>query len=171
MEELVFERVYTPAQVQETAQLADTIWHECYTGTISTEQIDYMIQNLQSPLAIAQQMEVEGYEYYLLQKDGQTVGYLGVQPKEGKLFLSKVYLLAQWRGKALTGPIFSFADDLARRRDCTTLWLTVNRHNARAVSAYKKRGFATVREQVADIGGGFVMDDYVMERAVGANAP
>ena len=33
----------------------------------------------------------------------------------------------------------------------------------RAVGAYRRAGFREVRAQVTDIGGGYVMDDYVME--------
>ena len=47
-----------------------------------------------------------------------------------------------------------------RRR---TIWLTVNRRNERAIGAYRRTGFREVRAQVTDIGGGYVMDDYVME--------
>ena len=35
-----------------------------------------------------------------------------------------------------------------------------------AIAAYKKKGFTIVREQKADIGHGFIMDDYVMEKAL-----
>ena len=33
----------------------------------------------------------------------------------------------------------------------------------RAIGAYRRAGFREVRAQVTDIGGGYVMDDYVME--------
>ena len=43
-------------------------------------------------------------------------------------------------------------------------YLTVNRGNAKAIRAYERNGFKVVRTQVTDIGNGFVMDDYVMEK-------
>jgi ribosomal protein S18 acetylase RimI-like enzyme len=42
-----------------------------------------------------------------------------------------------------------------------TIILNVNRFNP-AVSFYEKYGFRTVKEEVIDIGQGFVMDDFVM---------
>ena len=49
---------------------------------------------------------------------------------------------------------------------CDTLILAVNKGNARAIAAYQKHGFA-VRESVrVDIGGGFVMDDFIMARSI-----
>ena len=44
--------------------------------------------------------------------------------------------------------------------------MTVNRNNTGSVAAYEKMGFQKVREQVAEIGGGYVMDDYIMELPV-----
>ena len=45
-------------------------------------------------------------------------------------------------------------------------WLTVNRYNDHTIDVYKHWGFTVAREQCADIGNGFVMDDYVMELEV-----
>jgi ribosomal protein S18 acetylase RimI-like enzyme len=44
--------------------------------------------------------------------------------------------------------------------------LAVNKHNAQAIAAYRKNGFRVADAVVKDIGGGFVMDDYIMELAV-----
>ena len=46
------------------------------------------------------------------------------------------------------------------------LYLTVNRENAGSIAAYLAMGFRKVREQVTDIGEGYVMDDFIMEKAV-----
>jgi hypothetical protein len=55
---------------------------------------------------------------------------------------------------------------MARERGATHLWLTVNKGNA-SVQAYERLGFRIVEAMVIDIGGGYVMDDYKMEKAVG----
>jgi RimJ/RimL family protein N-acetyltransferase len=44
------------------------------------------------------------------------------------------------------------------------LILSVNKRNTKAITAYKRNGFVIVESVVTDIGGGFVMDDYVMAR-------
>jgi len=41
--------------------------------------------------------------------------------------------------------------------------LAVNKRNASAIAAYRKYGFRIVDAIVKEIGGGFVMDDYIME--------
>ena len=37
-------------------------------------------------------------------------------------------------------------------------------NNNHAIEVYKHKGFVVIRKQVADIGNGFVMDDYVFEK-------
>ena len=46
------------------------------------------------------------------------------------------------------------------------IWLTVNKYNDHTIDVYRHRGFQTVRSQVSDIGNGYVMDDYVMEKEI-----
>ena len=41
--------------------------------------------------------------------------------------------------------------------------LTVNRFNADSIAVYQKWGFVTLREEKNSIGGGYYMDDYIME--------
>jgi ribosomal protein S18 acetylase RimI-like enzyme len=56
----------------------------------------------------------------------------------------------------------------ARALGATSLWLQVNRNNAQAIAAYRRNGFDVAREVVVDIGGGFMMDDFVMSKDLGA---
>jgi ribosomal protein S18 acetylase RimI-like enzyme len=42
--------------------------------------------------------------------------------------------------------------------------LQVNKRNVNAIASYRKYGFAVRTSTVDDIGRGFVMDDYVMEK-------
>jgi diamine N-acetyltransferase len=44
--------------------------------------------------------------------------------------------------------------------------LAVNKRNVNAINAYLKHGFRIAEAVVKEIGGGFVMDDYVMEKVV-----
>ena len=57
-------------------------------------------------------------------------------------------------------------EERARALGAHEVWLQVNKRNARAIAAYVKAGFHIASEAVADIGHGFVMDDYFMAKAV-----
>lgn len=89
-------------------------------------------------------------------------GYLGVQPKEdGTLYLSKLYIAKRFRGLGLSRLALDFLFGWCAAKGLRSIWLTVNRHNDGSIAAYEALGMKRVREQAADIGGGFVMDDFV----------
>ena len=56
--------------------------------------------------------------------------------------------------------------ELCKVRSLDKIWLTCNRGNESDLAIYKHFGFIQTREQVSDIGGGFVMDDYILEYPV-----
>ena len=58
--------------------------------------------------------------------------------------------------------MFEYIKDMAKKDGKAKITLTVNRHNHHTIDVYKHFGFETIKEQKADIGNGFYMDDYVM---------
>lgn len=163
-DELQFVPVGSEAQLATAATLAHEIWYEYYVPLIGRAQVDYMVARFQSVPAMAQQMR-EGYEYFLVERGGRSIGYCAVQPRpaEQSLFLSKLYLLAAERGAGTGRRCMEFIEQLARQRGLKLLWLTVNKGNP-AVNAYKRLGFRVAADLVMDIGDGFVMDDFRMEK-------
>jgi ribosomal protein S18 acetylase RimI-like enzyme len=69
---------------------------------------------------------------------------------------------AQGRGSGKAALRLLFAQ--LCKEETPLLRLRVNRKNSRAIRFYQSLGFSTEAEDVLDIGGGFVMDDYVMIR-------
>ncbi|WP_110932867.1 GNAT family N-acetyltransferase [Paenibacillus bouchesdurhonensis] len=159
-------KIDTEKEIASLAHLASEIWHEYFITIISNEQIDYMIEKFQSVPALTDQMTNQDYEYYFMTIQDNPVGYLGVKPEEGKLFLSKFYIQQEHRGKGYASQAMELLVDICRNRNLAAIWLTVNRHNTSTIAVYEKKGFKTVRTQAADIGNGFVMDDYVMEKEI-----
>lgn len=165
---LMFPHVNTAEEIAEVAQLAAAIWREYYVSIITIEQIDYMIGKFQSVPAITDQIHHQGYEYYFIHHDGSAVGYMSARQEEGKLFLSKFYIGKEHRGRSYASQALAFLEQLCKDRNLSHIWLTVNRHNESSIAIYEKKGFRTVREQIADIGNGFVMDDFIMEKEIPA---
>lgn len=162
--ELLFEPVEEDKQILQLAEMANTVWHEHFTSILSIEQIDYMVDRFQSVPALTGQIRQQGYSYFFLVLKGTAIGYTGVRMDEDKLFLSKLYILKDYRKKGYASQTFRFLEDLCREMGKKAIWLTVNRYNADTIAVYKKKGFEVVKTQVADIGNGFVMDDYIMEK-------
>lgn len=186
---LTFEPVETDAQIAEAARVAHDIWFEYWPARIGQAQTAYMVQTMQSEPAIAADIREKGYRYWLLSDEAGThVGYTcalvedytadPVDPAAAKhgaevskralrrLFISKIYLYAPERGKHYASRVIEFYEDLCRAEVVPAMYLTVNRGNDLAIRAYRGRGFETVDVQDADIGGGFVMNDYIMLKEV-----
>ena len=161
-----FHKVKEQEEINVVAELGTKIWHEHYSTILEPAQIDYMVDKFQSANAVALQINDQGYEYYLIKDEDSVVGYIGLVMETDRVFLSKLYIAKEARGKGLASKAFAFITELATSNKKQAIWLTVNRYNSGSIAVYEKKGFIKVREQVSDIGNGYVMDDYVMEMAV-----
>lgn len=150
-------------------RIADTVWRAHYPAIITAAQIDYMLERGYHPDALA---------WFLGRADrGIEIATVGGEPAAfaawfltdtaGEAKLDKLYALPHRQRLGLGGRLIDRCDGLARAAGATTLILNVNKHNAQAIAAYRKHGFAVRESVVVPIGNGFVMDDYVMARAIG----
>ena len=150
-------------EIPNLAKLASEIWHEYWVGKISDEQIDYMLEKFQSVAAISEQIKNENYTYFFIKCNSEIAGYVALSKKEDYLFLSKIYIKKEFRRIGIGAWAFEFVKKFALDNNYKNVRLTVNKYNINSINAYKKWGFRIVDAIVTDIGGGFVMDDYVME--------
>ncbi len=156
--------VKTEEELSLVAELAEKIWHECFIGIISEEQIDYMVEKFQSYNAMKDQVASQDYHYFAVRDDDDICRYIAVKPeKDERFFLSKLYLRKDKRGKGIASKMLERVFEEAKNSGKSKVYLTVNKHNDHAVKVYEKTGFQTVECVVTDIGNGFVMDDFVME--------
>ena len=150
------------ADIRRMTEVAAIVWREANIAFCTPEQVEYMIEMFQSYEAVSGQL-MHGYRYFLVEEDGEILAYFGVQPQGERLFLSKFYILKEHRGKGIFSLGLDYMTDLCRELQLDTIYLTVNRNNTRACEVYLHKGFRIAETAVADIGCGFVMDDYIME--------
>lgn len=167
MTEINFIDVKDDKEIVLLAELARVIWEDHYTPIIGEEQVEYMLEKFQSPNAIKKQIE-GGYRYFIIYYAGDLAGYVGFCPDRDsrKLFLSKFYILAKYRGLGLGRKAMSFVENSARETDMNKIWLTVNKYNSNSIAVYEKMGFVKTSDIVQDIGRGYVMDDFVLEKNI-----
>ncbi|ULC60819.1 GNAT family N-acetyltransferase [Flaviramulus sp. BrNp1-15] len=144
-------------------QLADTIWREHYPTIISIEQIDYMLAKFNSAKAIESQIN-EGSQFYYMVFNRVPAGYLAIKNEDDFLFLSKLYVKKEFRGKKIGKAALQFIDEEAKRYNLKSIQLKVNKYNTKSILAYEKLGFKKVKAMITDIGKGFIMDDYLLEK-------
>ena len=149
--------------IKQLASLAKEIWFEYWPGTLSNEQIEYMVKKFQSQKAIQNQIDNENYTYYFINVNNENAGYFGVSDKKEYLFLSKIYIKKSYRHKGIGTKVFNEIIKITKSINLNKIRLTVNKHNINSINAYNKWGFKTIDSVVENIGNGFVMDDYIME--------
>ncbi len=157
--------VKSRANITIVADLAHTIWTEHYTPIIGAKQVTYMLDKFQSAAAIQDQVQ-SGIRYYLMLYKDEYVGYFSYSINEDFLFLSKFYVLKSARGKGIGKAALQFIEDQVKELELKKIKLTVNKYNSNSINAYEKMGFDNVDAIVQDIGNGYVMDDYVLEKNI-----
>ncbi len=149
----------------ELATTAREIWNEHFLPIIGQAQVDYMLDKFQSEQAIRHQM-AEGVQYIGSYVESKLVGYSCYKLESERLFISKLYVKKEYRGLGVGRAMFDQEVKFAKENGKSAVYLTVNKHNELAINVYKHLGFYEEKSIVTDIGNGFVMDDYIMVKAV-----
>lgn len=162
MKELI--KVQCDKTVETVVTLAKSIWNKHYVPLIGQGQVDYMLEKFQSFTEIKKQTE-SGYSYYILNYNNSPSGYFALKHDRDtkSTFVSKLYVSDNFRGEGLGIYLLDNIKKIAKDSGTNSLWLTVNRHNNNSINWYKNRNFYIKEEAVADIGNGYVMDDYILE--------
>jgi ribosomal protein S18 acetylase RimI-like enzyme len=156
------------ADLPGIAALATAIWRAHYPGIISHAQIDYMLER-RYDLDVMRDEMASGIVYLRATQDGELRGFAAVgrvAPAEAKLH--KLYIHPDHQRRGIGAALMARSEIEAVAMGARQIVLNVNKLNRSAIAAYRKHGF-TVRESIiVDIGGGFVMDDYLMVKSVAA---
>ncbi len=156
--------VKTPEEIRRTSDFASSVYHEYFVdtaGLITTEQVDHMVSLFLTPKAISESID-DGYEFFVLGTIEDPVGFISIKCSDHDMFLSKLYTRKDVRGTGAGRFMLEYLSDLCVERGLGSIWLTCNRENKPSLAFYDHMGFRIERSEDTDIGGGFVMDDYVM---------
>jgi diamine N-acetyltransferase len=144
-------------------ELAMKVWPQTYRSILSDGQIDYMLKLMYSAESLQQQMN-DGAQFIVVYDDAEPVGFASHQEIKPSIYkLHKIYVLTSQQGKGTGRFILDHIIDTIKKNGATALQLQVNRGN-KARYFYEKLGFIIIEEIDLDIGGGYVMDDYIMEK-------
>jgi ribosomal protein S18 acetylase RimI-like enzyme len=147
--------------------LTKKIWPIAYGEILSKAQLDYMIDKFYNETALYELMQ-KGHIFYLAQDDMEKyVGFLSyeINCDPNKTKIHKIYVLPETQGTGLGRQFFELVKEKAIENNQKVIFLNVNKYN-NAIHFYTKLGFRKVKDEVIDIGNGYVMDDYVMEVAI-----
>ncbi|MBS1518106.1 MAG: GNAT family N-acetyltransferase [Bacteroidetes bacterium] len=157
---LTFKEINNDEDIKALSVIAAKIWREYYPPIIGADQVEYMLDLMYSFKSLKKQIREDKNIFTAAYLDGRMAGFISISHKGDKnYFLHKLYIdngiQKKGIGKALLNKVFS-------KIDYETIRLTVNRQNINAVNFYFKNGFKIERVMDMDIGGGYVMNDFVM---------
>lgn len=143
--------------------LAQEIWNDCYKDILSQEQIDFMLNMMYNVEKINEGI-ANGEHWEILKADNEPVGYLHYKDEDQKVFLSKIYLKQAPTYSGLGQVMLEHVIDHAIEANKTSIYLTVNKNNQKAIRFYERNEFIRKKSETFDIGNGYVMDDYIYEK-------
>jgi ribosomal protein S18 acetylase RimI-like enzyme len=170
-------RWMTEQDIPALGALTRRIWNAHYISIITQAQIDYMLEMFYAPDSLAGQL-ARGHRFLLLEKAQAILGFLsvshaseashpllrGTHEGEENFFLHKFYIAQELQGKGIGKAML--AELLTRMPEIKRLRLQVARKNVNSWNFYLKQGFAIEREADFDVGNGYQMQDYVMEKII-----
>jgi ribosomal protein S18 acetylase RimI-like enzyme len=106
----------------------------------------------------------DGCRFIVVYDGTEPVGFAAYQEIKTAVWkLHKIYILASQQGKGTGKFVIDYITKEIQQQGAIALQLQVNRNN-NAKGFYEKIGFVAIEEADFDIGNGFFMNDYVMEK-------
>jgi diamine N-acetyltransferase len=159
-------RLANTDDLKTVERLARDIWPGTYGDILSREQLDYMLDLIYNNATLTDQMLNQHHIFLIVEQDGEPVAfaaYSTIEPGISKLH--KIYVHQKTQGQGIGKQLIDYIVSQLRPQNIHTLRLNVNRQN-KARFFYEKLGFEVVKEEDIDIGKGYFMVDYVMEKSI-----
>jgi GNAT superfamily N-acetyltransferase len=157
-------REATRADIPVIQDIARATWPVCYAEIISPAQIAYMLELMYGTPALEAQFGPKGHRFLLAEQEGAPIGFAGFEHGyngSGRTRLHKLYVLPSVKGSGVGHALLEAALAETRKRGDRAMELNVNKRNS-AMHFYERHGFVVERDEVLEIGQGYVMDDHVM---------
>lgn len=155
------------AQLQIIQELAYSIWPIAYSKILSKEQLCYMMEKFYSLEALIEQMDKRKQVFLLIQEEDEFVGFASyeINIEKRKTKIHKLYVLPKTQGKGFGVELMNEIEKRAIKANDKIVFLNVNRFN-KAQHFYTKLGFEIAFEEDIEIGNGYLMEDFVMEKII-----
>ena len=153
----------TVSDVELIRTLALQIWPKTYEKILDQKQIRYMMELMYSEEALREQIE-KGAQFIIVYNAGFPIGFASYSEIESSVYkLHKIYVLHKQQGRGCGRFVIGQVIADIEPKGASVLRLNVNRYNA-AKGFYEKLGFEVVGSEDVDIGNGYFMNDFVMEK-------
>jgi ribosomal protein S18 acetylase RimI-like enzyme len=155
------------ADIPSIQNIARITWQPTYVPLLGQEQVDYMLEKMYSTAALLEQLS-RGDVFLIAEIGMKEVGFAsyGINDQENYGYkLHKIYVLPEAHGNGVGKLLINEVVDQVRAAGGKSLSLNVNRDN-KAKQFYERAGFKIKETVDIEIGNGFFMNDYVMEKSI-----
>lgn len=156
-----------PADYDIINALAAIIWPHTYSTILSKEQLDFMFEMMYSREAYNSQITEKGHYFLLAEKNDKYLGFASYEPdhKPGITKIHKLYILPDLQRSGVGQALLKAITNYALQNGNKKITLNVNRYNT-ALHFYEAKGFANIAQEDINIGNGYLMEDYIMEKSI-----
>ncbi len=159
---------YTPhvrqislAELEIVRDLALQIWPKCYRSIIAPDHIDSMLSALFDLDTLEQDITEKGHIYWVIRVGHRDVGFASAHLDGTRVWLTKLYILADYRGFGLGKALISAAQDYFA--PAAHMAVCVHKEHDSAVDFCLRSGFSIDREIPFSLGA-YGFTDYVMRK-------
>lgn len=159
--------VVAKSQLEIIKDLAKAIWPDAYSAILSKEQLEFMMEMMYSLDSLENQLKNNNV-FLLVKEENEFLGFASYElnfNNSNKTKIHKLYILPSIQGKGVGKNLIFYIQEIAKKGNNSALILNVNKYN-KAKDFYLHNQFEITDSLVVDIGNGYVMDDFVMEKKI-----
>lgn len=160
-------RVATTEDILLIADIATKTWAVAYKEILTEEQRKYMLEMMYSYDSLQQQMK-NSQSFLVAIYNEEIVGFLSYEVaynNRNVLKIHKYYVLPSIQGKGVGSSLLQHVETIATSQNIEIITLNVNRFN-KTIQHYLSKGFEITKSEDIDIGNGYLMEDFVMEKNI-----
>ena len=155
--------------IETIIEIAHQTWPSTYSDILSTDQINFMVDLMYNGKTLLSQMNNE-IHFFLIVDDELPFGFtsyeiMGKECDKPYAKVHKLYVLPSHQGKKGGKLLLDHISKEMVSKNVFSMQLNVNKFN-KSVAFYQHYGFYIAKEMILDIGQGYVMDDFVMEKVL-----
>jgi diamine N-acetyltransferase len=148
--------------------IANKTWPNTYGEILSSEQLEYMMNLIYSEESLLNQIQKRQQLFFIVNDGITNIAFFSIEHQynnEAITRINKIYILPQAHGKGIGKYLIDTITTLAKEKESKKLSLNVNKYN-KALLFYQKIGFIITNEVDIEIGNGYLMEDFVMEKSI-----
>lgn len=154
----------TENDIPHIRNIAMAAWPVTYSPILSVGQIEYMLGTLYSPAELLKQIKGDVH-FFIAYHQQQAVAFCGFGPQGDDYKLHKLYVRPEVQKTGAGKRLLQEIEIHSKKAGAQRLILNVHRSNP-AHHFYEKQGFRIYEIIDIPFGAGFVLKDFLMEKAL-----